>query len=364
MARVSVLMASYNHAAFIGDAIASILAQTMGDLEIIVVDDGSSDNSNAIVAAIQDPRLKHVPLPENIGACAAFNIALSMRTGEFVAVCNSDDLWVPDKLERQLAIIDARPDLGAVFSDVICINDEGALIEEKRLPTYAYEFRQPNRTRAEWIRTLVEHGNCLCHPSVLIRSEVYEQVGNLDNYLRQLPDHDLWLRVVQAYDIHVMADQLVKFRVHNSNTSRPSFANIQRIYRERLLLTKRFFQNVTPENFHAAFMPRGEKVPRDPIEFLQAKVSYLSQANGIMRSEMLEMAIEASYFGALEYGREIIPAYSFQTLSAQTVPQLAKSMMKYRLRSSLERVAGSQISDAVISAVVRMKKRRQEKARP
>lgn len=356
MALVSVVMPSYNHARFIGDAIASILAQTMDDLELIVVDDGSSDNSNAVIAAIEDPRLKHVPLANNVGACAAFNLALGMCSGEFVAICNSDDLWAPDKLERQLAVIGGRPEIGAVFSNVICIDDDGVQIDESRRPLYANVFSQPNRSRAEWIRTLVEQGNCLCHPSVLFLREAFDKIGTYDNLLRQLPDHDLWLRLVQVYDIHVMPDKLVMFRVHQSNTSKPSPANVQRIYRERVLVSKRFFRDVTPENFHAAFMPPGAALPQDPLEFLRAKVAYLVQVDSELRKELLEMAIDAIYFGSIDHREEVIPALEFQTLSAQAVPQLAVSMMKYRLKSSFERLAGPQISNAIFNALIRVKR--------
>src|ERR1700693_4655545 len=98
---VSVIMPSVNHEAFIGSAIASVLCQTMGDLELLIVDDGSRDRSPTVIANMRDKRINFENLEQNRGACEAMNIALRKARGRFIAVCNSDDEWHPDKLELQ-----------------------------------------------------------------------------------------------------------------------------------------------------------------------------------------------------------------------------------------------------------------------
>lgn len=320
MVRVSVVMPSYNHERFIAQAIGSVLGQTMGDLELVVVDDGSRDNSNAVIAAIDDPRLRHVPLAKNVGACEAMNIAIGHCTGRYIAVCNSDDVWESDKLERQLAVIETMPEVGAVFSDVTWINDDGEKLKGAGLPEFAAVFAQPNRSRYGWIRRLIEAGNCLCHPSVLIRREIYETLGTYDNMLRQLPDLDMWLRVVQAHEIHVMRERLVRFRIHASNTSQQDDVNTRRTWREHVLIANRFFDEVSPENFYRAMGASdiGSLQSNDPLTFAREKVAYLTKAGGAFGELFLEIGIDMAYRWSRTHGQPLLPALEFQALTAAT----------------------------------------------
>jgi glycosyltransferase involved in cell wall biosynthesis len=250
---VSVLIPSYNHEAYIEAAIRSVLDQTHRNIQVVIVDDASSDGSSDVVRSIKDDRIEFRQLSENVGACLAMNIGLSMCIGEFVAVCNSDDIWIPTKLEQQLKQFQASPTIGAVFSDVEWIDDFGRPLAEANVPAFEAVFRQPNRSRFSWIRDLIEGGNCLCHPSVLIRREVYDNVGAYNNYYRQLPDLDMWLRLLQCYDILVMPDKLVKFRIHLNNTSRPTQTTSNRSINEHRLILVDLMKNIGAENFYSAF---------------------------------------------------------------------------------------------------------------
>ncbi|WP_271894150.1 glycosyltransferase [Candidatus Phyllobacterium onerii] len=250
---ISVLIPSYNHAEFIETTVNSILAQTHREIQVVIVDDASVDHSADVIRSINDERIVSRFLATNVGACQAMNIGLSMCEGDFIAVCNSDDVWVPDKLERQLEIFASGTKLGAVFSDVEWIDDSSRSLSEADLLTFEPIFKQPNRSRFTWIKDLTEHGNCLCHPSVLIRREVYENVGTYNNFYRQLPDLDMWLRVLQHYDILVMPEKLVGFRVHENNTSRPSLTTSNRSINEHRLILVNLFKCITAENFYSAF---------------------------------------------------------------------------------------------------------------
>jgi len=114
--RTSVVIPSYNYALLVGEAIRSVQDQTVDDLEIIVIDDGSTDDTPEVLGAIDDPRLivRRVP---NGGVAAARNIALEMARGEFIAFLDADDRWRPTKLERQLALFESEPEVGLVFTD-------------------------------------------------------------------------------------------------------------------------------------------------------------------------------------------------------------------------------------------------------
>src|SRR5690606_30502052 len=130
------------------------------------------------------------------GACQAMNVGLSMCDGNLIAVCNSDDIWIPSKLEQQLEFLIKDENIGAVFSDVEWIDDKDHPLTGADMAAFHAVFNQHNRSRFTWIRDLIEKGNCLCHPSVLIRREAYEKVGLYNNFYRQLPDLDMWLRVL------------------------------------------------------------------------------------------------------------------------------------------------------------------------
>ena len=334
MNKISVVMPSYNHARFIGEAIASVLFQSHDNIEIIVVDDGSKDNSNEIIAAISDPRLIHIPLARNVGACEAMNIAIMRSSGEFIAVCNSDDIWEHDKLEIQLGVIHSANEVGAVFSDVSWIDCDGQPLKADSLPAFAFVFQQPNRSRFGWQRHLIESGNCLCHPSVLIRREVYDKIGLYDNMLRQLPDLDMWLRVVQSFDILVIPDQLVRFRIHDNNTSRKSPVSSRRNWIEHTLIARRYFCDLTADNFCRSFGFRDDKafLSGDEVALLREKINYLVSSSCSFQSIFRDIGIEMAYFGTLRHRQEILPALEFQNLTARFPAEMSSKGAKKRRR--------------------------------
>jgi glycosyltransferase involved in cell wall biosynthesis len=254
--RVSVVMPSYNHERFVVESINSVLDQTMGDFELIVVDDGSPDDSLRAIASVSDPRIRVYSFPVNQGAAAAHNFALQQARGEFIALINSDDMWEPGKLERQLQVFEARPELGGVFTGVRFIDERGKPVPADRIPR-ANVFRQPNRTQPQWLRYFLENGNALCHPSSLIRREFYEEHGLYDNRLRQLPDFAMWVRLVKHYPIAVLGDEdLVRFRLLPSeqNASSVSPANVARGLREHLVIAEGFFDDVPNEMIVEGFV--------------------------------------------------------------------------------------------------------------
>ena len=238
--RISVICASYNHERYVEAAIRSVLAQSFSDFELIVVDDGSSDGTARRVAAIADPRVSLHVLPRNEGACAAMNHAIRRARGEFVAVLNSDDLFLPGKLERQVAVLDAEPDVAAVFTHPTFIDDRGTPLEDDAHKDTVL-VRTRDQPRRDWLRQLFRTGNCLCHPSVLIRRRVYDEVGLLEPAMAQLPDYDLWVRVLLRHEIRVIAEPLVAFRVRdnqaNASAARPEVL-VRDAFEQRLVLRR------------------------------------------------------------------------------------------------------------------------------
>ena len=217
MSTISVVIPSYNHDKYISEAIQSVLNQTYQDFEIVITDDGSSDNSVKLIKEFTDPRIKLFIFSENKGACLAVNNCIENSTGEFIALLNSDDVFLPNKLEIQLDFLNSHPEIGAVFSYAKIINEDSDNFQGDHF--YKSIFIQPNRNRFEWLNYFFYNGNCLCHPSILIRRECYKNVGLYDPRFAQLPDFDFWVRLCQRYEIHIIQEELICFRVRDNEAN-------------------------------------------------------------------------------------------------------------------------------------------------
>jgi len=209
--RISVVMASFNHEKFVGQAVESVLTQTHQDLEFCITDDGSTDRTCEIISSHRDPRIKFVPLGSNHGACHAINDAIRRSSAPFIAVINSDDRFYPGKLEKQLAVLTEKPSVGAVFTHVDFIDADDVPIPAA--DAALGDFSQVNRTRQEWLQRLYLGGNCLSHPSVLIRRDCYLLEGLYDERFRQLPDYLMWIRILKRWNIEILAEPLIAFRL-------------------------------------------------------------------------------------------------------------------------------------------------------
>lgn len=249
--KVSVMFPSYNHAAFINEALQSVINQTFRDFEIVFSDDGSLDNTMNIVNTFKDNRLIVHRFESNQGASINGIYIYAQCHGELIALCNSDDVWHPEHLEVGVRYLDTHPDCGAVFSWVELIDETGTTIEK-----CCDVFKQQNKSKEEWSRYLFTNGNCLCHPSVIIRKKVYEDMGFYHIGLRQLPDFYMWTQLVKKYEIYVCPDILVKHRRHIAtllNTSAPLPDNSIRDINESSYILKHYFDGMSDEYFITAF---------------------------------------------------------------------------------------------------------------
>ncbi|MBN8994327.1 MAG: glycosyltransferase [Rhizobiales bacterium] len=289
MTHISVIVPSYNHEAFVVDAVHSVLRQTVRPTEVIVVDDCSQDGSVARLRRIADERVRIIVHKANMGGAATLNTGIRSATGEYIAICNSDDLWEVDKLEKQLRAFETHPELGAVFTDVRWVGEHG-----QREKGYGDIFRQANRSRFEWTKRLLEGGNCLCHPSVMIRAAVYSAVGEYDNRFRQLPDYRMWLRVVNQFEIEVLDEPLIRFRLHGNNTSQPSPSTSARDRNECALIWEETFLAMDANTLHGAFGTR--RHPSDPqFNLAVEKVFYLWSVSGYLASIARTVANEIAF---------------------------------------------------------------------
>ena len=213
--RISVILSSFNHSRFISEAINSVLNQTFRDFELYIIDDCSDDNSWEIIQAFDDPRIIAIRNAARSRGAYGFNETIRHKAkGEFIAIHHSDDSWLPTKLEEQIEFLNERPKVGAVFTQVRVIDETGKTFDDAA-NWYSSAFRQPNRTRVEWLRHFFLVGNRLCHPSVLARKQAMLDAGLYDRRLGQITDFDLWVRMCLRYEIYILDQVLTLFRIRS-----------------------------------------------------------------------------------------------------------------------------------------------------
>lgn len=192
MERVSVVLPTYNRADVLKKSIDSVLAQTYPELELIVVDDGSTDGTEELVRGISDERIRYFSTKLNRGAAAARNygIAHASPETEFLAFEDSDDLWHRDKLEKQLRELEQHPEAGFCYHKISYDMGGGytAILPDERLPE--------EKKRGEIYAQLL-YDNLVDCPSMLIRKSILSQAGTFDELLKALEDYDLALRLAK-----------------------------------------------------------------------------------------------------------------------------------------------------------------------
>ena len=206
--RISVIIPVYNQAQFLGHAIDSVLAQTWKDYELIVVDDGSTDESGE-VAQRYGSRLRYVRKP-NAGGASAVNVGVRLARGSWIAILPSDDMWEPNKLERQWSYIDGHPEAAFVYSDYSIIDVNGKQQRSTSHPVPSGRTRQ----RIHLLRGCFINGG-----SVLLRKAIFEEIGGFDEQNRYAPDYDYWLRVTERYPAIRVPEPLLRYRVHGGQDS-------------------------------------------------------------------------------------------------------------------------------------------------
>jgi len=202
--KVSVIIPTYNRADLLPRAIKSVLSQTFQDFELIIVDDGSTDNTKEIVKSFQnkDERIKYV-YQDNQGESGARNTGLRESQGEYIAFLDSDDEWLPEKLEKQLELFQHSDKKNLGFVSCNALIKEGDRAREYKIPRYRKNFEE------------LLKGNFICSPSsVIIKNKVFNSVGGFDKKLKMGPDWDMWIRIAQKYDFDFVPEPLFKYYVH------------------------------------------------------------------------------------------------------------------------------------------------------
>lgn len=203
-AKVSVVMTCYKYAHFLPFAMDSVLGQTYRNVELIMINDGSPDNTDEVMQRyLSDPRVVYIK-QENAGQTVAKNVGIKAATGEFIAFLDADDIWHPQKLEKQLPLLE-NPEIGIVYSTMDFINEQG-----EKIPYRVSELSTPRTGR------ITEHlfvDNIVPFSAAVARRECFDKVGLMDTSLRMAIDWDLWLRMSVFFLFDFVDEPLLSYRV-------------------------------------------------------------------------------------------------------------------------------------------------------
>jgi len=208
---VSVIVPTYNAEKTIADTISSILCQSFSNLELIIIDDGSTDNTAEIVHKFNDNRINYV-YQTNQERAETRNHGIALAQGELIAFVDSDDIWLFNKLEKQLDVIKNNPDIGLIYCDLIHFDDE----------TGRELFRFSNKVNLRRGNNCIKailRDNFIQSPTPIVRKDIFDKLGLFDSSLIPVEDWDMWIRIASMYEIEVVNEPLACYRVHQKHTS-------------------------------------------------------------------------------------------------------------------------------------------------
>ena len=215
MANISVIIPTYNRAEYLVKAVDSVLSQTYQDVEIIIIDDGSTDNTKEVLKKYTGkPQAIKYTYQNNAGAAAARNAGLKMAAGEYIAFLDSDDLWLPEKLEKQIKMMEDNPYFDMIFCDMRQECD-GKIIYN----SFLREVSKFNYKREINLEDLLAR-NFIFTPTILIKKKCFADGLMFNQKLQINEDYNMWLRIAQKFRIGFLDDILVVRGVHETNISR------------------------------------------------------------------------------------------------------------------------------------------------
>jgi glycosyltransferase involved in cell wall biosynthesis len=201
MPKVSVIIPTHNRAECLHAAIISVLNQTFQDFEIVVIDDASKDHTQEVIAHFNDVRIKAIHNQFSKGDAAARNIGIIISTGEYIALLDDDDEWLPEKLSIQTCLLDnSPPEVGGVCTHSLIIEKLSGRI------TSVFNPETDDLIKENFIRT----------SSILLRKECFEHCGLFDESMPTSSDYDMWIRISEKFSFKIIKNYLVKYYIHES----------------------------------------------------------------------------------------------------------------------------------------------------
>jgi glycosyltransferase involved in cell wall biosynthesis len=258
MPKISVIMSCYNHDKFVGETIESVLNQSFKDFEFLIIDDNSTDKTYDIVNSFNDPRIKAFRNEKNFGMVFNTNSLIKKSNGEYIAIINSDDSWLPEKLQKQLDFLENNVDYGACFTLANIIDEDNKIIKNNIQDSLKYL----ELDRFNFLNYFFFYNNPLCYPSVLMRKNILEKTGFFNPAFIILLDIDMWIKICLAgFEIKILNENLTNFRILK-NGGNLSGKNHKTIIRNSLEFKEIYksYQNMKNYNEFIKIFPEYEKI--------------------------------------------------------------------------------------------------------
>ena len=290
---VSVVVATYNMGRFLPEAVRSALGQTYSNVEVIIVDDGSSDDTPAIVTQWRDEVRVRVHRQSNQGQTSAKNKGIELSRGSYLGFLDADDVWLPDKLARQMPLFAGRPQVGVVYSDYERMDQDGRPLPKG--PTRMYRGR---------ISAQLLIDNFVSFPSAVVRRACLDRYGAFDTSLDMGIDYDLWLRLSVHCEFDFVAEPTVRYRIWSGQMSK----NVRGRYEAGIGIMQRFIernpgavsQDVLRDAWAHTYTGRGNRILwlekdrraafRDYLRALSFRAGYWPAWRSMLRSVLTTRA--------------------------------------------------------------------------
>jgi glycosyltransferase involved in cell wall biosynthesis len=205
--QISVLMPVYNGERFLREAIDSVLSQSFTLFELILLNDGSTDESENIILSYKDERIVYVKNERNLGLIAILNKGIELCKGKYIARMDADDISLPDRFKRQIEFMESNPNCAVLGTNYINFSD-------------SFEVKLVGPETSDEIKTHLLFSCCVCHPSVLIKKESLMQLDVFYNKdYKYVEDYELWTRLIENSTIYNLQVPLLKYRHHTAQVS-------------------------------------------------------------------------------------------------------------------------------------------------
>ena len=335
--RITIYLGSFNRQSRLNESLKSISEQSFSDFDILITDNGSNPPLQLPAFALIDPRYQLVRLSQNQDRFITPYELIKSFKSEYIAFACDDDIWHPQKLEKQIAFLDGSPEIGACFTRIVPVDDNGA---ELKFPPKPFNgiFDAANRSRAGWVRQFFHNGNCVCFPSALIRREVLESIMVRVPYI-QLGDLFLWIGVLRHGSIHIMEEKLIRYRISlkGEQESAKSKRNISRLVYELSRLLHDFRKLPTSVIFEA-FNPvfpddcRDERDRADFALFVEAmnngSQSHLRFASELAEANFIARALDPNSNSAIFWHKRYELATARVALKLSRRERITRSLKK------------------------------------
>ena len=274
---IATIIPSYNHEKYVGEAIESVLDQSKKSREILVVDDCSTDDSRTVLERYS----KHVSIihhEKNMGGAETLNTGIRNSSSEYVAILNSDDTWVNNKLELQFDYMQSHS-LDVCFTQANIMNAKSEILENP--PRFFSSFEMSEPRGGSYLHHFFYRGNFLCHPSLLVKKEMYSRTGLYNGGLEQLPDFAKWIDFTKQGKIGILPEKLINYRYLESEnaSSQRLLQNQIRTRNEVYLIFATILEDVPTEVIKNNFQNELDK-----LQGIYGEIAKLDPASALLLS--------------------------------------------------------------------------------